>query len=97
MVNLAIAAVYFIRSWSVLHSQGVGHLYLAIASSLGFWWLIWVGILCFGGIVAFASPHSGAGIRRIAFTAIGVTVGYYAPQYLIGLFFFVAVWFRSLL
>lgn len=99
--NLYKLVQHHVIVWRSLHEQGIGHLYLAITTVSGSWWLGLACMLCFGGNYFLSNdalvPRDRSLTRVILFVALGCGLSLIVPSLMQSGFFIVITWVRSLL
>jgi hypothetical protein len=88
---------YHVVVWRSLHSQGIGHFYLAIVTVLGSWWLLLAAGLCFTGNGWLRGNEDGPKTKAIFVVLLGALVSFFVPGIMLQAFFIVITWVRSLL
>jgi hypothetical protein len=67
---------YFVHVWKSLHSQGMSHLYLAICTVAGSWWLSVCAVLCFAASIIASKPGRYYPLKLV----LGLVLAWFASQ-----------------
>ena len=97
LFNLVLTVAYFMRGWGDLHQQGIGHLYLVIASVAASWWLTTAVVLCFAGTLMLAGQNHQPALRRLVYAILGAAVSIVLPQFFVAGWAFISLWVHSFL
>lgn len=94
--NLLSNGSYVIEAWGSLNSQGIGHVYLAIAAVLCCWWLGIAILLNFMGNAMMPRLEEKLTLKGVIRPIVGAGVSLVVPYLMIVAWLMVIVWIRSL-
>jgi hypothetical protein len=96
--NLYGAVAYFVKCWTSLNAQGIGHLYFIVASLATSWWLVLTAYFCFAGN-GFLYGYQGKGVlwwKGVAAAGVGAAISVIVPPLMQTLWITAVVFIRSL-
>jgi hypothetical protein len=95
--NLYSTGSYFLSTSKIIHSQGVGYLYIIIAMFVSFVWFILVFWLCLFGSLSMPKIDDEIRFKNFIMPLVGAILSRYLPELMLFAWFFIIVWIRSFL